>query len=98
MRIRRELRFRGDVNAYLLEAGGPGGGMKPLQLQLNGDEQAGHTRLAQFIAEIVPGTAGAVDVGLSTTGDQPELKGSTKRALAVALAWHVREKPQTLRS
>jgi len=97
MRIRRELRFRGDVNAYLLEAGGPGGGMKPLQLQLKGDDQAVLTRLADSIAKIVRGTPGAVDVGLSTKGEKPELKVSINRGLAGALGVTVGQIAQSLR-
>src|SRR5260221_14536632 len=97
MRIRRELRFRGDVTAYLLEAGGPGGGMKPLQLQLKGDDQAVLTRLADSIAKIVRGTPGAVDVGLSTKGEKPELKVSINRGLAGGVGVTVGQIAQSLR-
>jgi HAE1 family hydrophobic/amphiphilic exporter-1 len=97
MRIRRELRARGDVNAYLLEAGGPGGGQKPLQLQLKGADQAVLTQLADSIARIVRATPGAVDVGLSTKGDKPELKVAINRGLAGSLGITVGQIAQALR-
>ncbi len=97
MRIRRELRARADMNAYLLEAGGPGGGMKPLQLQLQGDDQAVLTTLADSIAKIVRGVPGAVDVGLSTKGDKPELKVNINRGLAGSLGITVGQIAQAMR-
>jgi hydrophobic/amphiphilic exporter-1 (mainly G- bacteria), HAE1 family len=97
MLLRRELRARADVNAYLLEAGGPGGGMKPLQLQLQGDDQAVLTQLADSIAKLVRTVPGAVDVGLSTKGDKPELKISINRGLAGSLGVTVGQIAQALR-
>ncbi len=97
MKLRRELRARGDVNAYLLEAGGPGGGQKPLQLQLQGDDQVVLTQLADSIAKIVRQTPGAVDVGLSTKGEKPELKVSINRGLAGSVGVTVGQIAQALR-
>ena len=54
-------------------AGGPAGGQKPFQLQLRGPDAVVLTRLADSVAAIVRRTPGAVDVGLSTKGQKPEL-------------------------
>ncbi|MEP6733136.1 MAG: efflux RND transporter permease subunit, partial [bacterium] len=96
-RLRAELHKRGDVNAYLLDAGGPGGGQKPLQLQLQGDDQSVLTQLADSIAKLVRKAPGAVDVGLSTKGDKPELKVSINRGLAGSLGLTVGQIAQALR-
>ena len=95
--LRRELRQRADVNAYLLEAGGPGGGMKPLQLQLEGPDQAVLNQLSDSIRKLVRRVPGAVDVGLSTKGEKPELKVSINRGLAGAIGLTVGQIAQALR-
>ncbi len=97
VRIRKELRTIADANAYLLEAGGPGGGQKPLQLQLQGDDEAVLTQLADSIARIVRTAPGAVDVGLSTKGQKPELKVTINRGLAGAIGVSVGQIAQALR-
>jgi HAE1 family hydrophobic/amphiphilic exporter-1 len=96
-RLRRELRGLGGVTAYLLEAGGPGGGQKPYQLQLRGRDATVLTRLADSVANIVRATPGAVDVGLSTKGQKPELRVEINRALAGALGVSVGQIAQALR-
>jgi HAE1 family hydrophobic/amphiphilic exporter-1 len=95
--LRRELRTRGDINAYLLEAGGPGGGMKPMQLQLKGPDQETLNSLADSIAKLVRTAPGAVDVGLSTKGEKPELKVTINRGLAGSLGVSVGQIAQALR-
>ena len=95
--LRTELRRHADVNAYLLEAGGPGGGQKPLQLQLQGPDAGTLTVLADSIARIVRRVPGAVDVGLSTKGQKPELKVTIDRGLAGALGVTVGQIAQALR-
>ncbi len=97
IRLRQELRTRGDLNAYLLEAGGPGGGQKPLQLQLQGDDQIVLNQLADSIARLVRKVPGAVDVGLSSKGLKPELKVSINRGLGGALGVTVGQIAQALR-
>src|SRR5207253_5501774 len=94
--IRDELHRFASVNAYLLEAGGPGGGQKPLQLQLQGPDANTLTTLADSIARIVRGTKGAVDVGLSTKGQKPELRVSVNRGLAGTLGVSVGQIAQAL--
>jgi HAE1 family hydrophobic/amphiphilic exporter-1 len=97
VRLRQELRSVGDATAYLLEAGGPGGGQKPLQLQLQGDDERTLSQLADSIARIVRTVPGAVDVGLSTKGQKPELKVTINRGLAGSLGVTVGQIAQALR-
>ena len=97
IRLRRELRAVGDATAYLLEAGGPGGGQKPLQLQLQGDDDRMLSQLSDSIARIVRTVPGAVDVGLSTKGQKPELKVTINRGLAGSLGVTVGQIAQALR-
>jgi HAE1 family hydrophobic/amphiphilic exporter-1 len=97
MRLRRELRVIGGANAYLLEAGGPGGGVKPFQLQLQGPDAVTLLQLADSVASIVRRVPGAVDVGLSTKGQKPELKVTINRGLAGSLGISVGQIAQALR-
>jgi HAE1 family hydrophobic/amphiphilic exporter-1 len=95
--LRRELKNIGGATAYLLEAGGPGGGQKPLQVQLKGPDANTLSTLADSIATIVRGTPGAVDVGLSSKGQKPELKVSINRGLAGTIGLSVGQIAQALR-
>jgi HAE1 family hydrophobic/amphiphilic exporter-1 len=95
--LRRELRQIGGVTAYLLEAGGPGGGQKQLQLQLQGEDAATLTRLAGQVQEVVRRTPGAVDVGLSSKGEKPELRVEVNRGLAGTLGVSVGQIASALR-
>jgi hydrophobic/amphiphilic exporter-1 (mainly G- bacteria), HAE1 family len=95
--LRQELRRYASVNAYLIEAGGPGGGQKPFQLQLQGAEANTLTTLADSIARVVRRVPGAVDVGLSTKGQKPELKVTINRGLAGQLGVSVGQIAQALR-
>ena len=97
IRLRKELRSIGDATAYLLEAGGPGGGQKPLQLQLQGADEQTLSQLADSIARIVRTAPGAVDVGLSTKGHKPELKVTINRGLAGSIGVSVGQIAQALR-
>src|SRR5688500_1916436 len=95
--LRPELKQVGGATAYLLEAGGPGGGVKPLQIQLKGPDAATLAMLADSVAAIVRGTRGAVDVGLSSKGTKPELRVSINRGLAGTLGLSVGQIAQSLR-
>jgi HAE1 family hydrophobic/amphiphilic exporter-1 len=95
--LRRELRQIGDANAYLLEAGGPGGGQKPLQLQLQGPDATTLGQLADSLARLVRQAPGAVDVGLSSKGQKPELRITVDRGLAGSLGVSIGQIAQALR-
>jgi HAE1 family hydrophobic/amphiphilic exporter-1 len=95
--LRRELRRFASANAYLLEAGGPAGGQKPYQLQIQGPDARTLTQLADSLARVVRSTPGAVDVGLSTKGQKPELKVTINRGLAGTLGVSVGQIAQALR-
>ncbi|AHG87874.1 acriflavin resistance protein [Gemmatirosa kalamazoonensis] len=95
--LRQELRRFASANAYLLEAGGPGGGQKPFQLQLQGPDARTLTTLADSIARKVRSVPGAVDVGLSTKGQKPELRVTINRGLAGTLGVSVGQIAQALR-
>src|SRR5215213_7821425 len=95
--LRQELKQIGGATAYLLEAGGPGGGRKPLQMQLKGPDATTLSMLADSVAAIVRRTPGAVDVGLSSKGTKPELRVSINRGLAGTLGLSVGQIAQALR-
>jgi HAE1 family hydrophobic/amphiphilic exporter-1 len=84
-RVREEVSHIGGANAYTFAAGGFGGNQKQLQLQLQGPNAAVLTRIAQQIADSVRTVPGAVDVGLSTRGQKPELAVNVNRGLAASL-------------
>ena len=83
--IRDEVSRIGGANAYTFAAGGFGGNQKQLQLQLQGPDANVLTRIAQQIADSARTVPGAVDVGLSTRGQKPELAVNVNRGLAASL-------------
>jgi HAE1 family hydrophobic/amphiphilic exporter-1 len=95
--LRRELRRVGGVTAYILQTGGPGGGQRALQLQLQGTDAATLSHLANQIADVMRHTPGAVDVGLSSKGEKPELEVDVNRGLAGSLGVSVGQIAQALR-
>ena len=95
--LRRELRQIGGATAYILESGGPGGGQRQVQLQLQGTESATLARLADSVARVVRRVPGAVDVGLSSKGQKPELRVDVNRGLAGSLGLSVGQIAQALR-
>jgi HAE1 family hydrophobic/amphiphilic exporter-1 len=96
-RIRGEIRRVGGVTAYLLESGGPDGGVRSIQLQLQGRESGTLNRIAEQALAIVRSTPGAVDVGLSSKGQKPELRVDINRGLAGTLGLSVGQIAQALR-
>jgi HAE1 family hydrophobic/amphiphilic exporter-1 len=84
-RLRQELATLGGATAYTYAAGGLAGNQKQLQLQLQGPDALTLARLAEPIADSVRATPGAVDVGLSTRGQKPELNVEVSRGLAGTL-------------
>jgi HAE1 family hydrophobic/amphiphilic exporter-1 len=84
-RLRQELSKLGGATAYTFAAGGFSGNQKQLQLQLQGPDALTLARLGEPIADSVRATPGAVDVGLSTRGQKPELNVEVNRGLAGTL-------------
>jgi hydrophobe/amphiphile efflux-1 (HAE1) family protein len=93
--LRRELQQLGGVQASI--STGFGDGRKQIQLQLQGPDTAELSRLAERVAEVVRSVPGAVDVGLSTRGQKPELNVSIDRGLAGSLGVTVGQIAQALR-
>ena len=73
------------------------GGQKALQFQLKGNDLAALNQTAEQVMEIVRNTPGAVDIGLSTKGQKPELEVSLNRGVAGALGVTVGQVAQALR-
>ncbi|HEY2851764.1 MAG TPA: efflux RND transporter permease subunit [Gemmatimonadaceae bacterium] len=82
--LRTRLRMLGGATAFIY-ASGFGGAQKQLQLQLQGPDANILQQLADRIATVVKQTPGAVDVGLSTRGQKPELNVRVNRGLAGTL-------------
>ena len=73
------------------------GGRKALLFQLRGPDNASINRAAEQVIAVVRATPGAVDVGLSTKGQKPELNVDLDRGLAGALGVTAGQVAQALR-
>ena len=74
-----------------------GGGRKQLQFQLRGNDLAAINAASEQVLEIVRNTPGAVDIGLSTKGQKPELNVDLNRGVAGTLGVTVGQVAQSLR-
>ncbi|HYH45199.1 MAG TPA: efflux RND transporter permease subunit, partial [Thermoanaerobaculia bacterium] len=94
--IRKEIRQIGGVTTYLSNGGfGPA---KQIALQVRGEGAAGALeRAARQIMAEVEKVPGAVDVGLSTRGQKPELVVELDRGLIGTLGLSVGQVAQSLR-
>jgi multidrug efflux pump subunit AcrB len=72
-------------------------GEKQIQLQVRGQDARELTRVAEAVATEVRKVPGAVDVGLSTKGQKPELDVQVDRGLAGSLGVTVGQVAQALR-
>jgi len=95
--LRKELARVGGATAYTYAAGGFAGNQKALQLQLQGPDANVLSKLAEPIADSVRVTPGAVDVGLSSRGQKPELNVEVNRGLAGTLNISLAQLAQSLR-
>ncbi|MFN8669801.1 MAG: efflux RND transporter permease subunit [Gemmatimonadaceae bacterium] len=95
--IRRELSHLAGMVAYTYDAGSLAGNQKQMQLQVQGPDARVLSRLAEQVADSVRVAPGAVDVGLSTKGQTPELGIRVNRALASSLGVSVGQLAQSLR-
>lgn len=93
--LRRELGRIAGVTASI--STGFGDGQKQIQLQLQGPDMAELQTLADRVAAVVRQVPGAVDVGLSTKGQKPELDVEIDRSLAGSLGVTVGHVGQALR-
>jgi HAE1 family hydrophobic/amphiphilic exporter-1 len=104
-RERHQKAIEAGLRAQLVNLGGVtasiGSGnfenMKQIQLQLQGPDSRELNRLAQIVRTEVSQVPGAVDVGLSTRGQKPELEIAVDRGLAGAVGVSVGQVAQTLR-
>src|SRR5690242_15616299 len=94
--LRTRMHLLGGATAYIYAAGF-GGAQKPLLLQLQGPDPTILGQLADRIATLVRETPGAVDVGLSTRGQKPELNVRVNRGLAGTLGVNLGQLAQSLR-
>jgi HAE1 family hydrophobic/amphiphilic exporter-1 len=95
--LRDEMKQVGGAQVSVFTSGF-GGAFKQIQIQMKGDDARVLTSLAQRAAEqIVARVPGAVDVGLSTRGQKPELEIQLNRGLAGSLGITVGQVAQSLR-
>ncbi len=94
--LRDEMKQVGGAQISVFTSGF-GGAMKPIQIQMKGDDARILTTLAQRAAELAAKVPGAVDVGLSTRGQKPELEVQLNRGLAGSLGVTVGQMAQSLR-
>src|SRR5687768_2806277 len=93
--IRRELVKLAGVDTSI--SVGFNDGQKQIMLQLQGDDAGELAGLADAIAAQVRQVPGAVDVGLSTKGQKPELDVQIDRGLAGSLGVTIGQVAQALR-
>jgi HAE1 family hydrophobic/amphiphilic exporter-1 len=93
--VRRDIMRLAGVDSSI--ATGFNDGQKQIMLQLQGDDAAELARLADAIVAEVRQVPGAVDIGLSTKGQKPELDVQIDRGLAGSLGITVGQVAQALR-
>src|SRR5688500_7621259 len=104
-RTRSQATVVGDIRSDLVRLAGVSAsiatgfndGEKQIMLQLQGPEAGELARLADAIAAEVRQVPGAVDVGLSTKGQKPELDVQVDRGLAGSLGVTIGQVAQALR-
>jgi HAE1 family hydrophobic/amphiphilic exporter-1 len=94
--LRREMAQLGGAQTSVFTSGF-GGAYKQIQVQMKGTDARVLTTLAQRAAQEVGKVPGAVDVGLSTRGQKPELEVQLNRPLAGSLGITVGQVAQSLR-
>ena len=94
--LRQRMRLLGGATAYIY-ASGFGGAQKPLQIQVQGPDATILGQLADRMADAVRQVPGAVDVGLSSRGQKPELNVKVNRGLAGSLGVNISQLAQSLR-
>ena len=95
-RLRPEVARAGGAQVSVFTSGF-GDAYKPVQVQMRGPDARVLTQLAERARKEVEQVPGAVDVGLSTRGQKPELEVELKRGLAGSLGVTVGQVAQALR-
>jgi HAE1 family hydrophobic/amphiphilic exporter-1 len=96
-RLREDLRHVAGIEAYV-SSGGMGGSDKQLQVQVRGDDLQRLGAAAEQVKAEVAQVPGAVDVGLSTRGNKPELEVTLRRGLTATLGLSVSQIAMALRT
>ncbi|WP_164017900.1 efflux RND transporter permease subunit [Pyxidicoccus trucidator] len=94
--FRDELKTLGGARISVFTSGF-GGAFKQIQLELRGPDQKVLSQLAEQVQKEMEAVPGAVDVGLSTRGQKPELEVELNRGLAGQLGVTVGQVAQVLR-
>ena len=94
--LREEVKQIGGATVAVFTSGF-GGAIKQVQLELRGNDPRILQGAADTVLQIVRAIPGAVDVGLSTKGQKPELEITLNRALAGTLGITVGQLAQSLR-
>jgi HAE1 family hydrophobic/amphiphilic exporter-1 len=94
--IRQEVRKVGGATAWVFSSGF-GGNQKQIQVELRGPDASRLTSIAEQLADEVRKVPNAVDVGLSTRGDKPELNVQIDRGVAGSLGITAGQIAQSLR-
>jgi HAE1 family hydrophobic/amphiphilic exporter-1 len=94
--LRREVAALGGAKVSVFTSGF-GGAFKQIQIQMKGTDARVLTQLAEQARSEVEKIPGAVDVGLSTRGQKPELEVELNRGLAGSLGVTVGQVAQALR-
>ncbi|HET7322672.1 MAG TPA: efflux RND transporter permease subunit, partial [Longimicrobiaceae bacterium] len=94
--LRREAATVAGATAWVSN-GGLGGAQKQIQVQLRGPDVRVLNRLANELEQRVAKVPGAVDVGLSTRGQRPEVQVELNRALAGSMGITAAQVTQALR-
>ncbi|MGA1416849.1 MAG: efflux RND transporter permease subunit [Gemmatimonadaceae bacterium] len=95
-RLREEVKQIGGATAAVFTSGF-GGAIKQVQLELRGTEPERLQAAADTALAIFRRVPGAVDIGLSTKGQKPELEIQLNRALAGSMGVTVGQLAQSLR-
>ena len=93
--LRREVQHIGGVSAWI--SNDTFGNQKQIQVQLRGPDLHRLNQLADQVKGVLAGVPGAVDLGLSTKGQQPELAVELDRPLAGSVGITVGQVAQALR-
>jgi HAE1 family hydrophobic/amphiphilic exporter-1 len=94
--IRKEVARIGGANAYIF-SGGFGGNQKQIEVQVRGENESQINQAAQLIMAEMSKVPNAVDIGLSTRGQKPELEVELNRALIGTMGLTVGQVAQSLR-